>query len=190
MINGWNWVNGHFIFDSAFFCRFVAMNVKIKSFLARPFASYIYKAIQKGMMTAVADQEAIFKDLMRVGSKTVFGEEHRLGEVKTYEEFKQAVPIRDYEQFSPYIAQIKEGRHNILWQGRPIYLAKTSGTTSGVKYIPISKDSISNHMNTARNALLCYMSSTGNMSFSDGKMIFLSGSPELERIGGIPTGRL
>lgn len=166
------------------------MNMKIKSFLARPFASYIYKSIQKGMTTAVSDQEAILKDLLRVGSKTAFGEEHRLGEVKTYEEFRQAVPIRDYEQFAGYISQIKEGRHNVLWQGKPIYLAKTSGTTSGVKYIPISKDSISNHINTARNALLCYMASTGNTAFSDGKMIFLSGSPELERIADIPTGRL
>jgi hypothetical protein len=164
--------------------------MKIKSFLARPFASYVYKSVQKGMATAVADQEAILKDLLRVGGKTAFGEEHKLGSVKTFEEFKQAVPVRDYEQFSGYIHQIKEGKHNVLWQGRPIYLAKTSGTTSGVKYIPISKDSISNHINTARNALLCYMSSTGHTEFSDGKMIFLSGSPELERISGIPTGRL
>jgi len=166
------------------------MNMKIKSFLARPFASYIYKAIQKGMTTAVADQEAILKSLLQVGKKTAFGEEHHLGEVKTYEEFRQAVPVRDYEQFAPYIHLIKEGRHNILWQGLPIYLAKTSGTTSGIKYIPITKDSISNHINTARNALLCYMSATGNSAFSNGKMIFLSGSPELERVGGIPTGRL
>ena len=138
------------------------MNMKIKSFLARPFASYIYKAIQKGITTAVADQETIFKDLLRIGSKTIFGEDHHLREIKTYEEFKQAVPVRDYEQFSGYIQQIKEGKHNVLWQGLPIYLAKTSGTTSGVKYIPISKESISNHINTARNALLCYMASSGN----------------------------
>ncbi|MDP4149918.1 MAG: GH3 auxin-responsive promoter family protein [Bacteroidota bacterium] len=164
--------------------------MKIKSLLARPFASYIYKSIHKGMTTAVGDQEAILRDLLKIGAKTVFGEEHRLGEVKTYEDYRQAVPIRDYEQFSPYINQIKEGKHNVLWQGRPIYLAKTSGTTSGVKYIPISKDSISNHINTARNTLLCYMAETGNSEFSNGKMIFLSGSPELERVGGIPTGRL
>src|SRR6201994_1182522 len=166
------------------------MNMKIKSFLARPFASYVYKAIQKGMTSAVADQEAILKGLLQVGGKTEFGAEHKLEQVKTYMEYREAVPVRDYEQFSPYIARIKEGRHNILWKGLPIYFAKTSGTTSGVKYIPITKDSISNHIMTARNALLCYMASTGNSQFSDGKMIFLSGSPELERIGGIPTGRL
>jgi GH3 auxin-responsive promoter len=166
------------------------MNMKIKSFLARPFASYVYKAIQKGMTTAIADQEAILKELLRVGSKTVFGAEHHLGDVKTYEDFKQAVPIRDYEQLSPYITLIKEGRHNVLWKGLPIYFAKTSGTTSGIKYIPITKESIDNHILSARNALLCYMATSGNAAFANGKMIFLSGSPELERVGGVPTGRL
>src|SRR5882724_6479166 len=164
--------------------------MKIKSFLAKPFASYIYRSIRKGMTTAVSDQENILKNLLKTGSKTVFGADHHLSEVKTYEEFKNAVPLRDYEQFKIYIDQVKEGKHNILWKGLPLYLAKTSGTTSGVKYIPISKDSIDNHFNTARNAVMCYMAETGNTNFWEGKMIFLSGSPELERIGGIPTGRL
>lgn len=142
------------------------------------------------MATAVEDQEAIFKDLLKTGSKTVFGNDHHLGNINNYEEFKQGVPVRDYEAFKPYIDQIKEGKHNVLWKGQPIYFAKTSGTTSGIKYIPITKDSIPNHLNTARNALLCYMAESGNNKFADGKMIFLSGSPELERVGGIPTGRL
>ena len=164
--------------------------MKIKSFLAKPFASYIYRSIRKEMSSAPEDQENILKSLLKTGSRTVFGREHHLETVKTYEEFKAAVPLRDYEQFKPYIDQIKQGKHNVLWKGQPIYFAKTSGTTSGIKYIPISKDSISNHINTARNALLCYMAETGNSAFANGKMIFLSGSPELERIAGIPTGRL
>lgn len=164
--------------------------MKIKSFLAKPFASYIYNKTRKGMHTALADQDNILKELLKVGKTTEFGKEHHLDAVNTYEEFKQAIPIRDYESFKPYIEKIKEGKHNILWKGKPIYFAKTSGTTSGVKYIPISKESIPNHINTARNALLCYMAETGNTNFADGKLIFLSGSPELERIGDIPTGRL
>lgn len=164
--------------------------MSIKSTLAKPFASYIYKKIRKGMTTALEDQASILKMLIREGRKTEFGKEHAFDKVEGYEQFKQAVPIRDYEQFKPYIEKIKQGKHNILWKGLPLYFAKTSGTTSGVKYIPISKDSISNHINTARNALLCYMAETGNTAFADGKMIFLSGSPELERIAGIPTGRL
>jgi hypothetical protein len=164
--------------------------MKIKSLLAKPFASYIYKGVKKGMTTAVADQEAILKDLLKTGRATDFGKEHHFSDIQTAVQFTQAVPVRDYEQFKPYIDRIKEGKHNVLWKGRPIYFAKTSGTTSGVKYIPISKDSISNHINTARNALLCYIAESGNTAFTAGKMIFLSGSPVLERVGDIPTGRL
>jgi hypothetical protein len=167
------------------------MRIKsIKSFLAKPFANYIYKGVRKGMATAVEDQENILKELLKTGKNTDFGKEHHLQNVSVYEEYVQAVPIRDYEQFKPYVEKIKEGRHNVLWKGRPIYFAKTSGTTSGVKYIPISKDSIDNHINSARNALLCYLAESGNARFTEGKMIFLSGTPELERLGGIPTGRL
>jgi hypothetical protein len=164
--------------------------MKFKSFLAKPFASYTHAKIRKGMLTALPDQEAILKELLKLGKLTEFGKGHGLDKVNTYEEFRQAVPVRDYEGFKPYIEKVKEGKHNILWKGKPIYLAKTSGTTSGVKYIPITKESIPNHINTARNALLSYMAETGNSSFADGKLIFLSGSPELERVGGIPTGRL
>ena len=142
------------------------------------------------MASAVSDQENILKNLIKVGSNTEFGKEAGLNKVTSYEEFRQAVSIRDYEDMKPWIDKIKESRHNVLWKGKPIYFAKTSGTTSGTKYIPITKDSIPNHINTARNALLCYMAETGNTKFADGKLIFLSGSPELERIGGIPTGRL
>lgn len=142
------------------------------------------------MQTALEDQDAILKTLLKTGKGTIFGKEHKLEAVSGQASFAQAVPIRDYEQFKPYIELVKEGKQNVLWKGRPIYFAKTSGTTSGVKYIPITKDSIDNHINTARNALLCYMAETGNSAFASGKMIFLSGSPELERIAGIPTGRL
>ena len=164
--------------------------MKIKSFLAKPFANYIYKQVKKGMETAVEDQQSIFNHLVKDAAKTEFGKEHNFSSIKTYEDFVQNIPIRDYEEFKPYIERIKEGKHNVLWKGQPLYFAKTSGTTSGVKYIPISKDSIDNHINSARNALLCYMAETGNTKFADGRLIFLSGSPELERVGGIPTGRL
>ncbi|MEO6584216.1 MAG: GH3 auxin-responsive promoter family protein [Ferruginibacter sp.] len=164
--------------------------MKIKSLLAKPFASYIYRQIKKSMATAVADQQDIFNSLIKSAAKTNFGTDHNFGAIKSHVDFIKEVPIKDYEGLVPYINKIKEGKHNVLWKGRPIYFAKTSGTTSGVKYIPITKESIPNHINSARNALLCYMAETGNSAFADGKLIFLSGSPELERIGDIPTGRL
>lgn len=164
--------------------------MNLKEILAKPFAAYVRKGIKKSMVDAVVDQGYILKSLLKTGKTTIFGNDHLFSDIKNYDDFKQAIPIRDYEDFKPYIQTIKEGTQNVLWRGKPIYFAKTSGTTSGVKYIPITQDSISNHINTARNALLNYMDETGNTSFAKGKMIFLSGSPALERVGGIPTGRL
>lgn len=164
--------------------------MKFKSLLAKPFASIIANKVKKEMQRAVEDQESIWQELIKTGKKTEFGKDHQFDQISSYDDFKQAVPIRDYEQFRPYIDKIKEGKHNILWKGQPIYFAKTSGTTSGIKYIPISKESIDHHFNTSRNAVFCNVVETGDSTAFDGKLIFLSGSPELERVGGIPTGRL
>jgi len=164
--------------------------MSVKSFLAKPFASFIYRQIQSGSKNAVVNQEVVLKKLIRQAKNTKFGRDHHFANIGSYEDFKQAVPIRDYEQLKTYVEQVKKGEPDVLWTGKPIYFAKTSGTTSGVKYIPISKESISNHINTARNALLCYMVVSANYSFVNGKLIFLSGSPVLDSTGGIPTGRL
>lgn len=164
--------------------------MKIKSFLAKPLAAIITKKIRKASMNAISDQEQIFKQLIKAGSHTEFGKNHHFSNIHQYEDYKNAVPIRTYEEIENYIHLIKDGRENVLWKGKPLYFAKTSGTTSGVKYIPITKDSIHNHIDTARNALLNYMVESKNTDFADGNMIFLSGSPVLERVAGIPTGRL
>src|SRR4026209_15311 len=107
--------------------------MKIKSFLAKPFASYIYKSIRKDMTTAVADQENIMKSMIKTGRMTEIGKDMKLADVNTYTDFKQAVLVRDYEDIRRYIDKIKQGKHNVLWRGKPIYFAKTSGTTSGAK---------------------------------------------------------
>jgi hypothetical protein len=164
--------------------------MKIKSYLAKPFAGIIQRKIQRAMHTATQDQQKIMTDLIKKGADAEYGKAHFISQVNDYQSFKEAIPIRDYEGLRPYIDKIKEGKHNVLWPGKPIYLAKTSGTTSGAKYIPITADSIPNHINTARNALLSYIATSGNADFASGNMIFLSGSPTLDRIGGIPTGRL
>lgn len=164
--------------------------MKYKSFLAKPYAAFVHNRIRKDMTMAITHQSAILQYLLKNAAKTYFGQQHHFKDIKTDTDYKQAVPIRDYEAYKEYIEKIKNGQENVLWKGKPMYLAKTSGTTSGAKYIPISKDSIHNHIDTAKHALLCYMIESGNSSFADGKMIFLSGSPVLERMGGIPTGRL
>ena len=164
----------------------------IRSFLSKPFAAYIASLDKKWKENPVEAQEKVLQNLIATGKNTVFGKDHGFEQIKTYEDFKKQVPVRDYEDLKPYINQIIEGIPNVLWEGFPAYFAKTSGTTSGTKYIPITKDSIPNHINSARNALLAYVHETGNSGFLDKNLIFLSGSPVLGKTGkaDILTGRL
>ena len=161
-----------------------------KSFIIKPLANKIARDIDRMAANAVAAQEQVFQNLLQTGRRTAFGKDHGFDKIQSYEAFREQAPIRDYEALKGYIERIKQGESDVLWRGRPKYFAKTSGTTSGVKYIPLTKDSMPNHFGTARNALFNYYARTGNGSFLDGKMIFLSGSPELDEVGGIPTGRL
>jgi GH3 auxin-responsive promoter len=161
-----------------------------KSVLIKPFAKHIARRIAELSRTGVAAQEGVFRNLILRGAKTAFGHDHDFKNIRTYEDFKARVPIRDYEDLKEYIERVKYGEADILWPGKPTYFAKTSGTTSGVKYIPITRDSIPNHFGSARNALFNYYAETGKGKWLDGKVIFLSGSPELDEVNGIKTGRL
>jgi len=162
----------------------------IKESLSKPFAKQVVKKVNKWAGQPVATQNKVFRKLMKRLSKTKFGEDHGITATETYESFKSKVPVCDYEGLKQYFDRIADGEKDVCWPGKPIYLAKTSGTTSGSKYIPITKASIGNHINSARNALLTYIVNSGNTAFVSGKLIFLSGSPVLEKKSGIHTGRL
>ena len=162
----------------------------IRSILARPFASYIASQTRRWALNPGLYQQRIFEKLIASARDTAFGKDHKFAEIKTHNDFKERVPVRDYEDLKGYVERILHGESDILWPGKPLYFAKTSGTTSGTKYIPISKESISYHINGARNALLSYVHETGNSKFLDGGLIFLSGSPEMDEKAGIKTGRL
>jgi hypothetical protein len=162
----------------------------IRAFLSKPLAAYVVAAQNKWAASPVETQQKTFRYLIAEGKNTLFGKDHSFADIRSHKDFAERVPVRDYEQLSPYIKKIIEGKEDVLWKGKPIYFAKTSGTTSGVKYIPITRDSISNHINSARNALLNYVHETRQSAFLDKSLIFLSGSPVLDQKGNIPTGRL
>ncbi|GAA4375524.1 GH3 family domain-containing protein [Hymenobacter koreensis] len=162
----------------------------LKSFLSRPLAAYTVNQYRKWALHPEAAQQRVLRELLRHGPATAFGRAHDLAAARTAQDFQQRVPVRDYEALSSYIARIKQGEKDVLWPGQPLYLAKTSGTTSGAKYIPITRASIGNHINGAKDALLHYIHHSGKPQFLDGKLMFLSGSPELEEVAGIKTGRL
>ena len=162
----------------------------LKSALAKPFASRVKKSILKWANSPVETQEKVFQHLISDAIHTEFGKDHDFISIHTHSDFVKRVPIRDYEELKPYIEKVVAGEKDILWKGKPIYFAKTSGTTSGSKYIPITKESMPTHIEAARNAILMYIAETGNSKFVDGKMIFLQGSPILEEKNGIQLGRL
>lgn len=139
---------------------------------------------------AVKNQEKLLLSLVQTAQKTLFGREHSFETITSIKEFQERVPVTDYEGLKHYINKVKRGQRNILWTETPEYFAKTSGTTSGSKYIPISKEGMPFQVKGAQSALFHYIAKKGNANFVNGKMIFLQGSPELHEEFGIKNGRL
>lgn len=164
--------------------------MSIKSLGAKVYARFVVNKMQKWILHPAETQKEVFQHLIETARNTDFGKAHEFKTIKSYSDFRKKVPIRDYEALKPFVDKMVVGKANVLWPGRPMYFAKTSGTTSGAKYIPISKESMPTHIEGARNAILNYIHETGETDFVDGKMIFLQGSPELTKIKGVPTGRL
>ena len=164
--------------------------MSVKSIAAKLFAKIIHHKTQKWVQNPIESQQKVFQNLLAEAKKTQFGKDHNFAEIKTFEDFAKQVPIRDYEELRPYVDRVVKGEADILWKGKPLYFAKTSGTTSGAKYIPLTKESMPFHIEAARNAILGYIHETGKTDFVDGKMIFLQGSPILEEKYGIKLGRL
>jgi hypothetical protein len=164
--------------------------MSIKSVAAKLFALKIYKKTQAWANNPVATQNSVLQHLIHQAKETQFGRDHHFETIKSSADFANQVPVRDYEALKPYVDQVVKGEENILWKGKPLYFAKTSGTTSGAKYIPLTRESLPFHIEAARNAILHYIHETGNSDFIDGKMIFLQGSPILEEKYGIKLGRL
>lgn len=164
--------------------------MSVKSIAAKVFAAIIRRRIDKWAARPQEVQEETFQHLIKKAKDTAFGKDHNFASIRTYADFVKNVPIRDYEELRPYVDKMVAGQPDILWPGKPLYYAKTSGTTSGAKYIPLTKDSMPFHINAARNAILCYIADTGKASFVDGKMIFLQGSPQMSEKNGVKIGRL
>ena len=162
----------------------------MKKFLAKLFAHYIVSKNKKWMNNPHQAQKNTLNKLITRAQNTQFGRDHGFASIKSYKEFQEKVPIRDYEGLRPYVDKIIAGEEDVLWPGRPLYFSKTSGTTSGAKYIPITKASMPTHITAARDALLTYIAKTGKADFVSGKQIFLQGSPTLGEKNGIALGRL
>ncbi len=164
--------------------------MSIKQRIAKRWANKSVKNTKRWADSPIKTQQNVLKQLIKKAKNTAFGRDHDFENISTYSDFAARVPISDYEGLRPYVDRVVAGESDVLWPGKPLYFSKTSGTTSGVKYIPISKESMPTHIKTAQNALFHYIHNSGDPSFVDGKMIFLQGSPILTNTNGIDTGRL
>lgn len=162
----------------------------VKSNLILATANFICRKEDQEDLKAIKNQSKIFQQLITKGKLTQFGADHDFKSIKTIQDYQARVQINDYEGLKHYFDQVHSGKMNVLWPGLPKYLAKTSGTTSGTKYIPLTKPSIPNHINSARNALFSYIYHSKSSAIFDGQMLFLSGSPVLTKENGILVGRL
>ena len=166
------------------------MRSALKIFAAKLFAKRIYNQTQLWAKNPIETQRKVFESLLDQAKNTQFGTDHQFDQIQSFTDFSSQVPIRDYEGLKSYVDRVVSGEKNVLWPGKPLYFAKTSGTTSGAKYIPLTKESMPFHIEAARNAILHYIHETGKAEFVNGKMIFLQGSPILEEKKGIQFGRL
>lgn len=164
--------------------------MSFKALGAKIYSKIVVNRIKEWSSNPIETQQKVFKKLIKEARNTSFGKDHHFNKIENHKDYCVHVPIRDYEGLRGYIDRVVDGEEDVLWPGKPNYFAKTSGTTSGAKYIPITNASMPNHIEAARNAILCYIHETGNASFIDGKMIFLQGSPELKEKNGIKLGRL
>ena len=162
----------------------------MKTLITILFAKLVKKRNSRWISNPLETQAKTFDKLLLKATNTEFGIDHNFSTIKNYEDFKNQVPIRDYEGLKPYVDKVVSGEKDILWPGQPLYFAKTSGTTSGAKYIPITKESIKTHINSARDALLNYFLKTKNYKPINGKHLFLQGSPKLKKKNGVFIGRL
>jgi len=165
--------------------------MSLKSTIARWVARRRVAATRRFLQDPMGQQQRLLLSLVRQAQNTAFGRDHSFGAIRTVQDFQRAVPIRGYEELRPYIDRAYNGEPDVLWPGKPLYFAKTSGTTSGTKAIPLTKGMMQKQVQGAKDALLYYIAETGRADFLDGKMIFLSGSPKIHpNKAGIPVGRL
>jgi len=158
----------------------------IVSFLARKNK----KAVDAWSKKSVDNQEKIFTKLVTTLAETKYGKKIGANKKMSLFDFQKKSPINSYEDLSPYIKLISMGEKNVLWPGRPAYFAKTSGTTSGVKFIPLTTEMLKNQINSSKEALLLYAFYQKKFEAINGKMMFVQGSPILKKYGKIKTGRL
>jgi len=128
-------------------------------------------------------QDQVMHGLIKTAVQTRFGRDHSFKFIKDYETFKGNISLRKYEALRPYIDRIKAGEKGVLWPGIPLYFGITAGTTSGSKYIPVTKASLENQKRGPEYFGVNYAHRYKRLSQLKGKVLLFSDGPLFEDVG-------
>ena len=112
--------------------------MSLRKIVAKQLAKRVRKRLNSWAENPIETQQRVFEQLIKKAKHTVFGKDHRFDQIQNQKDFINRVPIADYEDLSPYIDRVVSGEADVLWPGKPLYFAKTSGTTSANKALSIA----------------------------------------------------
>jgi len=126
-------------------------------------------------------QQELFRNLIDEAALTEFGREHNFSQIKSLADFQKSVPVRNYEKFSPYIHQLREGKQNVLWPSTVKWFAKSSGTTDArSKFIPVTKEALEEcHYKGGKDLLALYYHQRPNANLYTGKHLVMGGASKI-----------
>lgn len=140
--------------------------------------------IEQWIKNPIEVQREVLQDLVTHGQYTEFGRKYGLNNLFSIREFKERVPIHDYDELKPFIDRIMKGEENILWNTPVNWFAKSSGTTNDKsKFIPITQESLEDcHFQSAKDVLTMYYNNRNESDLLTGKGLVIGGSHQISQL--------
>jgi hypothetical protein len=132
----------------------------------------------------ISTQEKVFTSLVSEAKNTFFGKEHSFNSIKSHKDFVAQIPLRTYEDFTPYIDKAISGQENVLWPGKTQWFSKSSGTTaSKSKLVPVSSQAIQDcHYKGGKDLLSIYYHNNPKAKLFNGKHLILGGNTDVNKL--------
>jgi len=129
-------------------------------------------------------QQQMFKSLLAQAGRTSFGRDFHIKDIKTIEEYRNRVPLFQYDDIKPYIKRVMQGEQRVLWPGDINWFAKSSGTTSDKsKFIPVSYDALEDcQFRGSRDILAWYYYHNPEAKVFQGKALIIGGSHQVNEL--------
>lgn len=126
-------------------------------------------------------QSELLDSLINDAQRTEWGKKHHYKSIRSLADFKERIPIQDYDDIKPFVQRIKNGEKDILWPGETNWFAKSSGTTTDKsKFIPVTKDALEEcHFKGGKDMLSIYCNNNPDTKIFNGKGLMLGGSRQL-----------